>query len=411
MKVLRLTPHYYFEQNYWPSRYDPIGGQQVQVTQLSEWLSKKNIYQDVLTTGLPGVRRELLTNNNLVIHSIRFLTLPFKSSYGGTILLDFSWALGAIKWMIKNSKKKEYDLIHLHSSGVIWPFIVAWIAIRIFKTPLVTSIHCSRHFTYSNSDIMDKIKHPFVKHMEKLIIKKSEIVYLLTEKTKCKYVDKFEGWKKKFLELSDSIGTQHLIHNEKIDCCENNLQKYNFPAQRKILYLGRISYEKGWELFIEIAREITKDKSYDDLVFVVCGDGPQYSEFKKKVEEYNLSHRFFITGFISKEVIPCVLKNSDVLVVPSKHEELGGVAIEGAYAEIPIIASDVGGLSTLIEDGITGFLVKPEDITGFVDKLKFTLDNPIYVKKLTEASKDNASNRFEGEYIYSNLLKDYKQLI
>lgn len=411
MKVLRLTPHYYFEQNYWPSRYDPIGGQQVQVTQLSEWLSKNDIYQDVLTTGLPGIQRELPINNNLVVHSIRFLTLPFKSSYGGTVLLDFSWALGAIKWIIKNAKKKEYDLIHLHSSGVIWPFIVALFAVRIFKIPLVTSIHCSRHFTYTNTNLIDKIKHPFVKHMEKLILQKSKIVYLLTEKTKEKYVDKFKEWKGKFFQLSDSIGTQHLIHNSGLGCCENNLQKYNIPNQRKILYLGRISYEKGWEIFIEIARKISLDKSYHDLVFVVCGDGPQYNEFKKKVEEYNLSHRFFITGFISKEVIPCVLKNSDVLVVPSKHEELGGVAIEGAYAEIPIIASDVGGLSTLIKDDITGFLVKPDDIMGFVDKIKFTLDNPIYIKRLTKASKDNVNNKFEGEYIYSNLLKDYNLLI
>ncbi|MEK5521651.1 MULTISPECIES: glycosyltransferase [Heyndrickxia] len=409
MKILRLTPHYYFENKSWPSRFDPLGGQQIQVTNLAEWLSYKNVDQDILTTGFPGIKRKLKKKGNLKVYSVRRLTLPFKSKYSGTFLLDFSWALGSLFWILKNFQKK-YNIIHLHSSGVIWPFILGIFASKIFKSKLITTIHCSRNFTYSTTNWFDLLINRLVIFMENKTISRSEIVYVLTDRTRDKYVGRFPELVAKFKKLSDTVGNQHINHmHTKPQCCAENLPKVNFPSGDIILYLGRISYEKGWETFVEVARNIArKDKN---AKFLVCGDGPQKKELIRVVETYNISDRFFITGFVSKEIVPCVLNNSCVLVMPSKHEELGGSAIEGIIAGVPIVASKVGGLQTLIKDSISGYLVEPGDVNGFTSRVEKILNEKDIAKRLVKKAKEEIKDIYQQDVVFMSLLKDYNSIV
>ena len=95
-----------------------------------------------------------------------------------------------------------------------------------------------------------------------------------------------------------------------------------------------------------------------DLFFLYCGDGPDISKFKKIVAEYDLS-RFFCFAGNSNQVNE-ILKSVHVCVVPSVWQEgFGLMVIESMAAGVPVIATRVGGMAEIIDDGFDGLLAIP----------------------------------------------------
>lgn len=404
MRVLRLTPHYYFEAKHWPSRFDPLGGMQVQITNMSQWLSKQGIEQEVLTTGFSGVPRYIKDNDCLEIHSVRFMTLPFKSKYTGTLFLDASWGLGVIKWLITKGNRKKFDLIHIHASGVSWPLMIGIITQKILKIPVVVTIHCSRNFTYEPMNKYDLLIHKTVKKLEKRLILKAHTTILLTDRVKDKYTQIFPHIDK-FTCIGDCVAPYHLDNSENI-CNDGILEQLGIPQYSKIvLYVGRIAFEKGWDTFVNIANELKDDKN---LFFLVCGDGPQREEMEKEILRLGLHDKFKITGFVSHRIIPSIMAYASVLVMPSRHEELGGTALEAIVAGLPVVASKVGGLANILADMHTAALLDYYDYKGFAQKVRYIINNPEEGKRMNKNAYNEIIPLFKPEEVYPKLIDIYK---
>ncbi|WDV44739.1 glycosyltransferase [Clostridiaceae bacterium M8S5] len=406
MKVLRVTPHYYFNSDYWPSEFDPIGGMQVQIKNISEWLANNGIFQDIVTMGFPGIENEIKINDNLYLHSTRSFTLPFKSKYTGTIMLDESWVFGTIKWLLKNKNKKDYNLIHIHGSGVIGPYIVALFLNKFFKNiPIITSIHCSRTFTYEPMNLVDKIIHPIVKKIEKKVITISKSIVLTSEKMSKKFKESFIEHEDKFVVISDCLAQHHLKHKKSI-CCDIIADKYSLPKDKKIiLFVGRVAHEKGWDIFLKMANNL---KKRDDLFFLVCGDGPQHEDLVEGVLKYGLENKFGITGFISHDEVACIMKNASVLVMPSRHEEFGGASIEAVAAEIPVVASSVGGLLNIFKNEYNGLLVESTNDKAFADAVERIIEDDILRMEIIKRATIDITSKYIPKKVYPHYLKLYE---
>ena len=407
MNVLRLTPHYYFESDSWPSRFDSMGGMQVQITIQSKWLAEKNINQDVLTTGFPAIKRHLKFNENLNVYSVRCLTLPFKSKYHGTVFLDQSWSLGVIRWVLKNLKKKKYDCIHVHASGVAWPLVVANVVSKLLgNIPIVLTIHCSRNFTYEPMSFMDAVIHPWVKRIEKKMIKKCEKVVVLTDRVKEQYEKMFLGYDK-FVTVSDCIAPFHQMHHIG-PCCERTFQRLGIPMnKRSVLFVGRVAHEKGWDIFVDVVNRINHK---ENILFLVVGDGPQKDEMCKKFESYGLSNQYIVTGFISHELVPCLMSKASLLIMPSRHEELGGTALEAITAGIPIVVSAIGGLKNTFRNGDTAFLHDPTDIDGFAKSVNEILEHEEVGAKLVENARTKLLTKYTAGEVLSKYITIYDNI-
>ncbi|WP_338553246.1 glycosyltransferase family 4 protein [Paenibacillus sp. KS-LC4] len=402
MKILRITPHYYFEAHNWPSRFDPMGGMQVQITNLSEWLAKKGIEQDVLTTGMPGVPRIVNSLENLTVHSVRTMTLPVKSKYTGTLFLDQSWFLGALKWIIKNGRNRKYDAIHVHASGVVWPLLAASFAQKYLNKPLFLSIHCSRNFTYHPMNSWDKWIHSRVKSYELKAMQQSDKVILLTKKRMDSYEKVLQN-NSNLLEVGDCIAPHHLQHP--IDCPNCRLLREGLGSYRNVVFLGRIAHEKGWHAFLNVAKELAS--RLDNLRFIVCGDGPQRKQMEEEIAKCGLQHQFRITGFISNKTVSCYLQQAHVMVLPSQHEEFGGSLLEATVAGVPIIATCNGGPADIFVNGKTGILKDPKDIAGMAEEAYRILSDPMAGNELLRNASREVVPRFLPDRVYANYVELY----
>lgn len=165
-----------------------------------------------------------------------------------------------------------------------------------------------------------------------------------------------------------------------------------------IAFLGRLVVEKG---LADFAATITRLRAEGlPLRVLVIGDGPARDEFKGA-----LGDAVFV-GFQHGEALARALANADVLLNPSSTEAFGNVSLEAMACGLPVVAADATGNRNLVVDGLTGVLVTPGDIEGYVSAVKPYLESPA----LREAHAFNAlarSKAFSWERASEEMARTY----
>lgn len=165
------------------------------------------------------------------------------------------------------------------------------------------------------------------------------------------------------------------------------------PVEGKmVLFVGRIQPLKGADLAIESFVKISKRISDSFLVMVGGPSGPygtdEILKIKSRVASECLSERVHFVDPQPHEMLSSFYRAADVSIVPSRTESFGLVALEAAACGVPVVASDVGGLKTLVNHGVSGYLVSERTPEAFGRYLTQVIDNPSLAKSL----KDEARN-------------------
>lgn len=135
------------------------------------------------------------------------------------------------------------------------------------------------------------------------------------------------------------------------------------PRAREILYVGRLSPEKGLDLLLAAFAPLAK--ADPDLRLTLIGDGPQRTALESHAHALGLSGSVRFEGRMERSALPARYRRASLLALPSLAEALGLVLIEGAACGLPVVAADVGGVAEVVQDGRTGFLVKPDSAEAF----------------------------------------------
>lgn len=178
-----------------------------------------------------------------------------------------------------------------------------------------------------------------------------------------------------------------------------------------LLYVGGINRIKG---IYEILLAFNKLYIIDDRFrLTICGYGYE-KQLKSIIHKLKLkipTECIVFNGFTSSDQLAMLFKNSFVLVHPTYIDNSPNSISEAQLFGLPVIASDVGGVSSLIDNNVTGLLVKRYDFQGIVDSvIKLKNDKNLYLSIATE-SRLLASSRHSISNVTSNLLYIYKQVI
>jgi glycosyltransferase involved in cell wall biosynthesis len=165
---------------------------------------------------------------------------------------------------------------------------------------------------------------------------------------------------------------------------------FTTSPQLIVVAAGRLSPEKGFDVFIATAARIAKERQ--DIGFVIFGEGPLQGELASLISQYSLQDRFVLAGFHAN--LELILPVADVFVISSFTEGLPVVLLEALLAGVPVVATAVGGIPEVIEDGTDGFLVPPGNIEQLTMRIMEFLNN----QSLREQMKIAGPRKIRAEY-------------
>lgn len=148
------------------------------------------------------------------------------------------------------------------------------------------------------------------------------------------------------------------------------------PGERVILFVGRIEPLKGIDILISAAAQLHEDENF--VVLIVGGDdraARQIEELTEHARRLDIDHHISWVGSVPHADLPLYYNAADVCVVPSYYESFGLVAVEAMACGTPVVASRVGGLTSTIMDGETGYLIPWRCPEPFAERLELLLDN------------------------------------
>lgn len=201
--------------------------------------------------------------------------------------------------------------------------------------------------------------------------------------------------------------------NEKIDINKKK-EELGIPGFCKVIgTVGRLTKVKGHIFFLQSAK-IVKEKM-KDTKFLVVGGGSILQELKDYSSQLDITKDVIFTG--AREDIPELLSVMDIFVLPSISEGLSVTILEAMAETKPVVASSVGGIPEIIQDGINGFLVPSRSPEALAEKILFLLKNEEIACKIAKNGKETVGSRFtlekmvsDTEFLYDNLIKEKLKL-
>lgn len=189
------------------------------------------------------------------------------------------------------------------------------------------------------------------------------------------------------------LTTRERISPEKITVIYNavELQSPISNLQSPIFtvgYIGRLHNEKGVYLIPKIAKIVCEKN--DKIKFLIYGDGPEKNNLKLQISNYKLQNKVEFLGWQTN--LKNVYGSIDILLLPSEEESFPQAALESMSYGVPVIASDVGGVSEVVEHQKTGLLIKSKSPESFANAILSISQDHYCYHHFSENSKIKAAD-------------------
>jgi glycosyltransferase involved in cell wall biosynthesis len=224
----------------------------------------------------------------------------------------------------------------------------------------------------------------------------------------------------------------HKIPRAKTTVIHNGIDLKRYPQQDNALEteadrqripvvgtLGTLTPHKGQRSFLQAAANVLKKRP--ETEFVIMGRGPDLPHLRALARELGITNRVIFTegATFSSSVISheemlqeaVYLKEFDIFVEPSTQEGLGLSAMQAMAWARPVIASGVGGLYTLIKDGVTGTLVPKESPEALAAAIVNLLDNPKKARAMGLQGRERIDSEFNIRDIAQQYIRLYASLV
>ncbi len=391
------------------------GGQNLYVRLLTEELTKIGWEVDVFTR-LDDQRKKQIVQINKKSRVIRLK--------GGKIGYISKEELMTVLPEIYNNFlsfinfENSYSLFHGHYWDGGWMALKAHLH---FHRPLVTNFHSLGLIKMQTKEryLMDKNNSSYFTerlNIENEIAKNSSVIVSLA-KTEREELQQFYGCPEEKCEVvPGGVDLKRWNRVEKSKAREIlNLDQKSFI----LLYVGRLEWRKGIGTLLSAGR-LLKNEIPNLKILIVGGkifgrqrntdDYKEYNRLLKKAEQEGIEDITKFVGSISNQRLHFFYSASDILVIPSYYEPFGLVALEGMASNVPVIASNVGGLMNIVENAKDGFLFEPRNPLSLKEKVSLIYNSQELRQRLAQNGYEKVKN-----YSWNSMVKKidgiYKDLI
>ena len=180
--------------------------------------------------------------------------------------------------------------------------------------------------------------------------------------------------------------------------------------------IGRLVPRKGVDTVIDALAEMDDDTV---RLLIVGGPGdagvtaedPEGQRLLARAHERGVSDQVVLTGQLSREDMPAVLRSADAVVCTPWYEPFGIVPLEAMACAVPVVAAAVGGLTDTVVDGVTGRLVPPQDPTALAEVLGEELADPARLRRYGEAGRLRVEARYSWDRVAADTAKTYRSIL
>jgi len=330
-----------------------LAGTEIATYNIAKHLARRGHEVHVITSLDEGLPKESI-EEGFYVHRIFWRKIRFVGVI--SFWMKIFWCL----------KRINPDIVHVQSVGIGIP---AFLSKKLLKKPYIVWGRGSEIY----------ISWRFNKQILKLVLKNADIVIALTEHMK--------------REIKKICNREVFVIPNGIDLEKfSNLSKKNIRKRLKIkedakiiTFVGTLCLVKGVRYLIK-AMKIIK-QLYPNTRLVLVGDGKEKKKLEKVVVELVLEGCVRFIGKVPNGEIPEYMVVSDVFVLPSLSEGFPNVVLEAMASELPIVATNVGGLPEIIKDGVNGFLVEPKDPEQIAEKVLLLLEDDQLRDKLSRNNR------------------------
>jgi len=392
------------------------GGQNIYVRSLVSKLDKKGWSIDVFTR-LDEAHKKTITAIGKKSRIIRLKGGPAKYLPKNQLLELFPEIYDNFLKFIQH--QNPYQLFHGHYWDGGW---MALKAHQQFQKPLIENFHSigmvrfetkKRYLTDGNEQKSEEDRIT----LEKNIIKDASTIISLSETEKDDLRNLYGSPAEKIVVIPGGVDLQKFAQSPK----NRSREKLGFDQKDFILlYVGRLEWRKGIGTLIS-AIKLLKQEIPNIKTVIVGGrifgrqknikDFKEYQRLLDKAEEEGIKNSVQFTGRIDNERLPLFYSMADVFIIPSYYEPFGLVALEANACKVPVVASSVGGLKTIIEDNKTGLLFEPRNPLQLKEKIMQIYKSKELAEKLANNAYSNVVANYSWENIAEKIEKIYESLI
>ncbi|HEY7892246.1 MAG TPA: glycosyltransferase family 4 protein [Solirubrobacteraceae bacterium] len=320
--------------------YPPVveGGLARHVRKLSEALVALGTEVHVLTRGDEAMVEEQV-QGGVVVHRVRESERP--SELGEFVAWVEHMNADMLAVGVELGDRYAFDLVAGHD----WLVAVAGdhLANR-FRCPLVVTIHATEYGRHQGW--VDKHPQSWIHGIEKWMAARADHVITCSHYMRGHVADIFDLDESRVSVIPNGIDPMDLEPVEDLDTLR---LQFAAPTQKLVLLVGRLVYEKGFQLALEaLPRVIDK---VGDVRFLVAGSGTHEHELKAQAKRLGLDEHGIFLGWIGDDVLHSLYRIADLCVIPSLYEPFGLVALEAMASGCPCIVADTGGLREVVPDG------------------------------------------------------------
>lgn len=176
-----------------------------------------------------------------------------------------------------------------------------------------------------------------------------------------------------------------------------------------LLFFGRIEWEKGIQDLIAALPKIRR--AFRGTRVVVAGDGSQTEWLQEQARKHRVLRAVEFVGHLSDRSLAALLTAANAVVLPSRYEPFGIVALEAAAAGTPLVASTAGGLGEVVLDGVTGLSFAPGDVDGLARAVRTVLSDPTAAAARARAAKERLATDFNWATIATDTAAVYASAV
>lgn len=279
-------------------------------------------------------------------------TYKFSGKYGSNLMEEVA-RYAMVGGTIAMTHKDEFDVIHAHD----WLTYMAGIAAkRLSGKPLVVHVHATSFDRSSDNNIDTRVYD-----IEKRGMEAADKVITVSDLTRNIVITKYG------IDPSKVV----TVHNAVDFSGRSNVNVERGVKDKVVTFLGRITFQKGPEYFIEAAAKVLK--RCDNVRFVMAGSGDMMNRSIRQVARLGISDRFHFTGFLRGKEVQEMFALSDVYVMPSVSEPFGISPLEAMCTGVPSVISKQSGAAEVLK---YAFKVDFWDVDAMADEIYALLKYP-----------------------------------